>query len=247
MKKLATCLAVLGMLGMVGMVEGGITLNSPRTFDSGTDGWFTDGGTGDGGGTTSLSNPSTGSPSPGGNPGGYMGINIVYGGPPLPQDPSISNTTELYTGDYSIAESIQFDFIAYDHAPAVGSAVVLYTSTGGTWTHAFTYLESQVGSWVHFVVPLAASAWVGGVGDFQTAIGPNTVTGVGLDIEGAISFGGTQRFGIDSFGIDNWQYTIPEPRTYFMLAAALLGLASTFRRPIQDSLAKIKKAGSTSS
>lgn len=226
MKKIATCLTVLGMLGMVSIVEGAITLNTPRTFDSGVDGWVTDGGTGDGGGSTTLSNP-----------GGYMGINIVYGGPPLAQDPAISNTTDLYTGDYSIAEAIQFDFIAFDHAPVAGSALILYTATGGTWTHAFTYLESQVGSWVHFVVPLSASAWVGGIGDFDTAIGPNTVTGVGLDIEGSYGVGsGTHRF-----GIDNWQYTIPEPRTYFMLSAALLGLASTFRRPIQDSLARIRK------
>jgi len=237
MKKIATCLTVLGMLGMVSIVEGAITLNTPRTFDSGVDGWVTDGGTGDGGGSTTLSNPSSGSPSPGGNPGGYMGINIVYGGPPLPQNPAISNTTDLYTGDYSIAEAIQFDFIAFDHAPVAGSALILYTATGGTWTHAFTYLESQVGSWVHFVVPLSASAWIGGIGDFDTAIGPNTVTGVGLDIEGSFGLGG----GTHRFGIDNWQYTIPEPRTYFMLAAALLGLASTFRRPIQDSLARIRK------
>ena len=242
MKKLAACLTVLGVLGMVSMVQGAITLDSPRTFGGGiTDGWVTDGGTGDGGGTTSLSNPSTGSPAPGGNPGGYMGINIVYGGPPLPQDPGISNTTALYTGDYSIADAIQFDFIAYDHAPAAGSAVLLHTSSAGTWTHAFTYLESQVGTWVHYVIPLVPSAWTG-TGDFLTAIGPNTVTGAGLDIEGSIGFGGTQRF-----GLDNWQYTVPEPRTYFMLAAALLGLASTFRRPIQDAFANLKKSEATSS
>lgn len=224
------------MVAALSAVDGAIILNTPRTFDSDVDGWVTDiPGSGPSDDTVTISHVATG-----GNPDGYMQITFNYSGPPVLLNPTISNTTDAYTGDYTIAEAISFDFIALDVAPTAGSAVFLVTSTGGTWTSAFSYLGSQVGTWVNYVIPLTAAYWSGGIGDFETAIGPNTVTAAGLDLGGGLVDGAR-------FGIDNWQYTIPEPRTYFMLAAALLGLATTFRRPIQDAFANLKKREATRS
>ena len=228
----STLMVAMGILVSAMLAQASITIDTPRTFDTGTDGWTSDNL------NVTLSNPASGSPSPGGNPGGYLGINFDYdgpGGPPAPLDPVLANVSSAYIGSYLSADGLVFDFMAFDQAPSVGSAILLTTSAGDTWTHAFSYLASQVGTWVTFVIPLVESSWVGGTaGDFANQL--SNVTGVALDIEGNVGVGGLQRF-----GVDNWTYVIPEPRTYAMLGAALLGLAMTFRRPLQDALENMKK------
>ena len=238
MKRLTSIalMAVMGIMVSAMLAQAAISVGVPRTFDSGVDSWVSDNG------NVTLSNPASGSPSPSGNPGGYLGINFDYdgpGGPPAPLDPELSNGSSPYIGSYGSADGIVFGFIAFDQAPAAGSSIFLTTSAGDTWTHVFSYLQAQVGSWVTFVAPLSESAWTGGTaGDFINQL--SSVTGVGLDIEGNVGIGGLQRF-----GVDNWTYVIPEPRTYAMLGAALLGLAMTFRRPLQDALETLKKGSAT--
>jgi hypothetical protein len=224
-KRARGLLAGVLVAGTAAWASGAIILNSPRTFTAaGVDGWAAD--------TVTLDNPLAG-----GNPGGFLEITFPYGGPPSPLGPAISNTTSVYTGDYSglvAGGAIRFDFYAGSQPPTANPAILLHTSDGDTWSYAFTYTLGQVGTWVTYSVPLSGAGWTGGSG-FVTDI--QNVTWVGLDLEGNAGVGGTQ-----IFGLDNWTYVIPEPGTLYMLTAALLGLTLTFRRPLGEAIERMKKS-----
>jgi hypothetical protein len=229
MRSATRTLAVAALAAMVigSASQAAVMLNAPRIFTGvgNVDGWVSDM---QGGGTPHVSVQ---------NPGGsYLETDFLYSGPPVPLNPLINNSSSPYIGDWSIADTLQFDFIAFDFAPAAGLAIRFTGVNGAVWAQTFNYTSAQVGDWVHYALPLSAAAWTlqSGSSDFMAALG--NVASAQLSIEGSVGDGGSQQF-----GLDNWQYTIPEPGTVAMLGAALLGLATTFRRQIQGGIAQMKK------
>lgn len=261
LKRSSLVLAALASTIVGGVAYAQIVVNTPREFSAPNyvpplDGWTSDQ---QGGFPTyvDLSLEGTGgSPIGGGGPQGgnaYLGITFNYGFPPTPLDPLIANSTAPYVGPngspppyslHSIAIDpsqdgrLVFDFLAQDFSPTVGSAIRIVGGNGAVWANVFS--STQLGVWEEFSMNLdiAGTGWTlqSGSGTFLDAL--QSPASVQLDIEGytGTGGGGTQRF-----GLDNWMYAVPEPGTMYMLGAALLGLATTFRRQIQGGIELLKK------
>ena len=242
-------LAVLALTMVVGSAYAQIIVSEPREFSAPNyvavlDGWA------NADGFANLSHETTGgSPIGGGAPqsgNAYLGIQFNYNPVPSIQNPTINNASPGYIGTggtgggslYAFANSgsdarIVFDFIGLTTAPTLGSAIRI-VGTSGTWSQTFNY--TQIGQWQQFSLYLDEPSWTlqSGSGTFLAALA--SVTQVELDIEGNVGMGGIQ-----NFGLDNWMYAVPEPGTLYMLGAALLGLATTFRRQIQGGIEQLKK------
>lgn len=137
--------------------------------------------------------------------------------------------------DYSHAEYIQFDFYA-NMAPVQLNAY--FKGNNVIWLNEITSVT--VGSWDSYSITLGydfGEGWRRQDGtpetsaDFRTSVADVDEIGILIWYQGSTA---GQDYGLDNYTV------IPEPETYLMLGFALLSLAVTFRRQLNDALAGIK-------
>lgn len=187
-------LAVLTAFASGAAAHAAISTNVPETFDGGIAGWGVESS-----GDVTIDWKTN---AVAGGDGAFMETTLVYGFPPSPLMPTISNAPS-YTDDYTRFGKdleLRFDFYAATEAAAAFPSVVLLTGNGQRWTHSFGTNGTPVGSWTTYVIPIPSSGtgWTksGGADDFWTAV--TNVSALGFDIEGNAFAGGTQVFGTDN-------------------------------------------------
>ena len=164
------------------------------------------------------------------NPGGYLNIRFSDqgAGPPAYEEDTVYANGSSYTGSYYSAGGIRFSFYAEDILPL---SSVLYMHSGvdaSLWEFAFS--NTMAGVWQQQDVPLAYSAgWSGpgGAAAFSNALA--NIDWIGVNIARAMNT--IQQ----DYGLDDWEYYIPEPGATCLLAAALLALWFAWRRRTERS------------
>jgi hypothetical protein len=223
--------------GLVGMgvlctVHAVPTLNTPEQWNAvdGIAGWNQSGG--------NLVNPGSG-----GNPGGYLQLEMPASEWPIQYQIYADGTTAggIYAGNqnYSGAEFggdtliALFDF-RYDNVAPAGLS--LYFQSGNNiWLRPVDTLPAQ-GAWGSYKIPFAwgdGTIWgldIGG-GDRDLFVEDlMDVDRVGLWVPMGMETGS------EFIGFDNFELRIPEPNTVFFLSAVLLSLGASFRRNVVDGL-----------
>jgi hypothetical protein len=218
MKRFGVILSVL--LAAVGLSHGSISYELV-TWGSGgnTLGWASVGG-----GGADVTSPGTG-----GNPDGYLNMQFVVTGVSGPQIDAIANGGAGYTGNYTTDTALRFNYLGYP-----GSVASLYFDSsagaaGSTWeltlpegSHTWRTLTVAMREGTQFP---GYDGWtdVSGSGDsFLLAL--SQVDRIGLIIQT------TSAPGTYDFGLDNWQFYVPEPGAMSMVMTALLSIGLTFRR-----------------
>lgn len=219
------------LLAAATTLHAAIILNSPETFSLGVGNWG-----------ISSQPPVHGLGSPfltqgtGGQSGDYLQYNAVNAGAtPDFFDVVISNIVD-YAGNYAIfgdALRLSFDFYASTTVPTY--AQLFFNSGADQWTLDILPQISGTGwSTVGASFDSSGAGWfhqINGGSLFASSL--TDVTAIGIFLVGTVGGNDTA-----TFGIDNWVYTVPEPGSMAMLGAALLSMAATFRRPLQEKLAK---------
>ena len=198
--------------------HGSVVVNDPELWTSGTAGWTNT--TGD----ATLSNPGTGGAGPG---EGYLRITFGELGMPSYEEDTIYTDQEGDVGDYRIFLELRFSFYAEDTAPL--SAVLYFHSTmsDSIWEFAFGD-DIIVGTWTDFAIMLDYDEGWAGPGDaddFEADLA--NIDWIGINIAR------NPDVGQQDYGLDNWEYYIPEPGTMSALAAAFLSLAVVFRKRVR--------------
>lgn len=164
------------------------------------------------------------------NPAGEY-LRIHFDARDNPGDPPNEDTVYSqglnYTGSYSEVSAVNFRFLAEDFLPSA-SAVYMRGSSGREWERAFSV--SQTNNWESFTVAFSHSdGWVGGTaGQFLSDLAD--IDAIGVYVAGPLNFDP------QDYGLDDWQYAIPEPGTLCMLAAvfASFGMTMLRRRRLQN-------------
>lgn len=163
-----------------------------------------------------------------GNPGGWLQIDYdaTTDIGPYPTDYIYTPSEELFSGTWDDTMSINFDFWASNTVPAL-LQVVWHTTNASDNIWSFALTDPGTNSWTDYIVSLAydEALWTGtGIGDESQYLADLAdIDWIGI---------GIRRFGTSTefYGIDNFALTIPEPAEIFMLAAALITSAGSFRR-----------------
>ncbi|MBN1670809.1 MAG: hypothetical protein JXR37_07245 [Kiritimatiellae bacterium] len=166
------------------------------------------------------------------NPAGYLQITFpAQGGPPDPQEDVIYTDGADLTGDFQTAETnlaVQFDFYAEDALPGAGSLALWMHSSGSDRTWRYSFNNTAIGVWETHAVPFDPNDanWQGEgtAEDFWTDLA--TIDWIGI----RISTWDTQQL---DFGLDNWEYFVPEPGSVYVVATALLAMAFVFRERLR--------------
>lgn len=179
------------------------------------------------------------------NPGGYLSATGNTASLSVQQDEVYNNTggtVQNFNGGAWAAggaESIRFEFYS-DPTTGVPEGLQLYfTGAGATW-----YYNVNVGStgWITEGANLEMSyGWYRLSGPetesaFNTSLA--SVSEVGWLLTYQFATGG-DIYGFDNLSLDSESLAVPEPETYAMIVAALLGLAITFRRELNDKLSRV--------
>lgn len=145
----------------------------------------------------------------------------------------------LTTDPHYLWQPIQFDF--YANAAAIGAKLFAYVKGDADtygWANELTTISSA--GWNPYSIGLSYNAGAGWnrwdgepmlFSDWANAVA--NIDEVGILIWYASGSPG-QVFGLDNFTI------IPEPETWLMLGFALLSVAITFRRQINDACSKVR-------
>lgn len=202
---------------------GGIVLNDPEMWSIAGDleGWTNAPPTNPAPVDTTLSNPSN-----------YLRITFddQGAGPPSEEDDIIYTAGDDYTGSYQIGQllGVTFDFLAEDMLPWAAALYLHSTVSTGIWEYSFLDMLTA-GSWSDVSIPFDYDAgWIGkpgGQSQFWSDLA--YIDWIGVDIARAWDTS------LQDYGIDNWEYYIPEPGSTCVLASALISLAFTFRKRLR--------------
>ena len=132
------------------------------------------------------------------------------------------------------AQSISFDF--YNNDTPSGLQLFFTTSGGTNWYYNFSDLPAST-SWRSYSVMMTSeNGWtdLGQGGNFAQDI--QDVQTIGVQLQYLFDTAG-QDYRIDNF---TRGYQVPEPGTYAALGFAFLSLGVTFRRKLNDSVARMK-------
>jgi len=166
---------------------------------------------------------------PGGVSGGYLQIqfpSLAEGAPGEDWYDLVSAPSAyLFAGDWNQNMTIEFDFFAEDTAPA-GLAVRWGVEDGRTWSADLDTDGIVAGEWTSFDASLAN--WEDWILEPFVTEGDFLADLENIDWIGVYIF----RDGTDeqTYGLDNFRLTIPEPHEYAMLALTLVVMGVAFRR-----------------
>lgn len=196
--------------------DAGIVLNDPELWDSGTAGWENTAPIGTE--TADLDNPGTGGPDGGGD--GYLSITFNQMG--VAQD-TIYTSGEAYTGNYQLYQplglSVTFDFYSPISSSGMTALYLHSAVSDDLWTYAFDAASGWNSYAISFDYDAGWSGW-GTSADFWDDLA--NVAWIGINIE--------DPGGGNIYGLDNWQYAIPEPGQIFLSLAAMLSMLLAWRR-----------------
>ena len=196
----------------------------PVTWEPGgnTMGWTNAGGLATGVGTIGV-------PATGGDPAAYL--RLLFPADPFPVIPldSMVAAGEGYTGDYISqgSQQVVFDFLGYPTSP---QAFYFASSAGGGSWWEYTFTSSDHVWETHAISFRNPDGWtqVSGSTDFITALSQ-------VDLIGIV----VQHLNLDDplvYGLDNWQFQVPEPSEWAMLGVALLSVGAVFRKDLLAAL-----------
>ena len=189
-----------------------------HNWDSGPEGWTNTTG------ATTLIDGQT----PGGNPGGWLQIDFAA----TTQDPPgdeywdviYTEAENLFAGAWRTDMWVEFDFWAETTIP--GALQLRWQSDTNTnyWSFALTP-PAMTSQWTHYEAPLRSwNDWsYPGASEDQYLSDLATIDWIGVYI-----FRGSAD--AQTYGIDNFRLTIPEPAEYTMLGAAMLTSGLALRR-----------------
>ena len=214
-------LALCALILLVGSASADLSFDKV-TWGHGGDtlGWYTTNGV-----AAALS------PAVDGNPYGWLLMSFDANPAPFPvfETDSLVVTNEGYIGNYDrysqfgmLGPGVKFDFLGY---PSSAQALFFESAGGSRWAKDF---QVHSHTWESHMIDFNGIGWaqVTGAETFQESL--RHVDLVGFIVE-HLNFD-------DAFdyGVDNWQYVIPEPGATAMMLTVLLAVGGTFRKEIRD-------------
>lgn len=193
---------------------------APVTWGSGGDllGW-----TNQGGDANSVTSPATG-----GNPGGFLAINFAEAYSVMESN-VVANSGPGYTGDYRSRDlALKFDFFGYQSS--LQQLFFVSSADGRFSTWKWVIPEPLVDQqWQTYSVSFQdQGSWYVAGGDtnvnFLDALAQ--VDSIGLTVS-HMNLGNMQ------YGLDNWQFSVPEPGETAMAAVLLLTMAFWGQRALR--------------
>ena len=153
---------------------------------------------------------------------------------------AITSTSPAFTGNFSAsgALAIQFQLLTFGNTP--GELQLYFGNTGSTHIWAYDLLAlsgAPVANGVTtYSANLGSAGWIaqnGGwtIGDLANDWGQ--VEWFGVYLQGSAG-------PAETYGIDNMQFTVPEPETVWMIMMVLASLALTFRGRLVGIAAQVK-------
>lgn len=154
-----------------------------------------------------------------GNPSYYLQLQFPEAQFPMPYEVRVGGSGAPYSGDFSQPGlTLSFRFLASSVLPDY--TMVFLISDGTQWEHSFT--PTTVGSWETWTVTFTAGEWYG-IGDFASDIQDIDMIGIHvIDNSGVTDE--------QIYGIDDWEYSVPEPGSLCLLAAVFTPLGLMFRK-----------------
>lgn len=155
-----------------------------------------------------------------------------------------------FIGDLTQNAGISFDFYAGGNGGAeqpFGAYLFFSSDHGGANQSIYSYQIDPpiIDSWGTYGASFSSSAWLPGSDYDLTSRG----SGADLTFEnalGAVDYIGLiieyrdDHTGLQTYGIDNFALTVPEPETYLILGMALLSVGMVFRKKITESLVEAR-------
>jgi hypothetical protein len=225
--------------GNVGAVPS-LTTNETWT-NPGLAGWQVDAG---------LDNDITASnPGAGGNPGGYMRIQVDPAGI-LPGYGRVITTgvspSDNWEGDYAVLGAggggmypLTIDFDFYSQTVSPGELALYFQGTSGRmWAFDVLALYTPAVGWDTLSVPTSYAGWAPQNGlwnQTQFLADWASVDWLGLYVQA--SAGATEYYGMDNLHL---VLSVPEPETVWMILAVVLSLCITFRARLAEIIGQLK-------
>jgi hypothetical protein len=209
--------AVCGSLSLLTVAVATPILDTPETWTAaGLNGW-------------TVTAPALGdNPLAGGNPGGYLQVELTDQGGPYSAQAYTTGGGFAGNENYTLnGLTVHFDF-RYETEEPNSVSVYFYSGTSGReWVSTALGSYPAEDSWAHYAQNFQWGSWslIGGGGTYaQFAADLLDVDRVGFSVTGDWTIPGSQYL-----GFDNFEFRIPEPESIFMISLVLLLTGFSFR------------------